>query len=435
MPVELLDEIVRSQKAGRAAGIVSICSSHPSVLKAAVLRTVRSGAALLVESTCNQVNQFGGYTGMRPADFAAFVGQIARQNGLPPGRVLLGGDHLGPSPWQGEPAEIAMEKAARMVSEYVAAGYAKLHLDASMRLGGDDPTRPLEAEISARRTAALAQAAEQNRAKLRDGPTPRYVVGTDVPIPGGAQDAAGGQESGARPQVTPVDDLQSGLELTREAFLREKLESAWERVRAVVVQPGVEFGSDFVHAYRPEEAGDLKGWIESQPGLVFEAHSTDYQSRLALGRMVRDHFAVLKVGPALTCAYREAVFALARIEDELFPQEERSQLVETLDEAMCRDPRAWQNHYRGSPAELAFARKFSLSDRARYYWPEASVQDALARLLANLSSRPVPETLFSQYAPEQLRRLRAAGREITPETVLLDRIEGVLEDYGSACGE
>lgn len=72
-----------------------------------------------------------------------------------------------------------------------------------------------------------------------------------------------------------------------------------------------------VHEYHREEAQTLSRFIEAQPGLVYEAHSTDYQSREALRALVEDHFAILKVGPALTFAFREAVFALAAIEEVL----------------------------------------------------------------------------------------------------------------------
>ena len=184
MPAEILNEIVHLQKSGQARGIASICSSHPSVLEAAVRRAVRTGTPLLIESTSNQVNQFGGYTGMRPADFIAYVGSIARRNGLPPERVLLGGDHLGPSVWQEESAEIAMSKASQLIRAYVTAGYVKLHLDASMQLGDDDPTRPLDLGVSAQRLATLAKDAEQAQANIGTESLPRYIVGTDVPIPG-----------------------------------------------------------------------------------------------------------------------------------------------------------------------------------------------------------------------------------------------------------
>jgi D-tagatose-1,6-bisphosphate aldolase subunit GatZ/KbaZ len=435
MSVDPLDEIVRLQKSGQARGIASICSSHPSVLEAAMRRAARTGTPLLIESTCNQVNQFGGYSGMRPADFTTYVGSIARRNGLPPERVLLGGDHLGPSVWQEESAEVAMSKASQLIQAYVTAGYVKLHLDASMRLGDDDPGRPLDLEISAQRLATLAKAAEQAQANIGTTSLPRYIVGTDVPIPGGAQLRAGSTEGAESSQVTRVDDLRCSLELTREAFFREGLQAAWERVLAVVVQPGVEFGDDFVHAYQPEAAAGLVGFIENQPGLVYEAHSTDYQCRAALRRLVCDHFAILKVGPALTFAFREASFALAMIENELFPPAERSRLVETLEQVMCHAPQHWQKHYHGSPTELALARKYSRSDRVRYYWPDPQVQAALQQLITNLSDRPLPAGLVSQYAPAQSRRICEGTLENTPEAILLDHIDEVLGNYAYACGQ
>jgi D-tagatose-1,6-bisphosphate aldolase subunit GatZ/KbaZ len=434
MPAELLDEVVHLQKSGQARGIASICSSHPSVLEAAVRRAARTGTPLLVESTCNQVNQFGGYTGMRPADFVAYMGAIARRNGLPLERILLGGDHLGPSVWKEEPAETAMSKAKDLIRAYASAGYVKLHLDTSMLLGDDDPTRPLDPRVSAQRLATLTKAAEQSQADTGTASLPYYVVGTDVPIPGGSQERDSGAVGSRPSHVTRVEDLRCSLELTREAFFREGLQGAWERVMAVVVQPGVEFGDNFVNPYQPEAAASLTGFIEDRPNLVYEAHSTDYQCRTALRHLVRDHFAILKVGPALTFALREASFALAMIENELFPPAERSRLVEVLEKAMCRAPQYWNKHYHGSPAEMALARKYSRSDRVRYYWPDPQVRAAFQQLIANLSGRRLPAGLVSQYAPAQFRRIGEGALECTPEAILLDHIDEVLEDYAYACG-
>ena len=63
---------------------------------------------MLIEATCNQVNQEGGYTGMTPADFRGFVEAIAARVGFDPSRIILGGDHLGPNPWKQLPAEEAL---------------------------------------------------------------------------------------------------------------------------------------------------------------------------------------------------------------------------------------------------------------------------------------------------------------------------------------
>lgn len=406
------DEIVAAQKQGEARGITSVCSAHPYVLK----QSLKVFERPLIEATCNQVNQFGGYTGMKPVDFVHYVRGIAAENNCPFENILLGGDHLGPSVWQGEPAEVAMGKAEVLIHDYVKAGFVKIHLDCSMRLA-DDPEGPLDVEVSAERAARLAQVAEQvGKEGLR------YVIGTEVPIPGGAKDY---EECIS---VTKVEDARQTIEVTREAFYRVGLESAWERVIAVVVQPGVEFGDDFILPYQPEATGELSKFIEIQP-MVYEAHSTDYQTRQALKDLVRDHFAILKVGPALTFAFREAVFALAEIENELFAADESSNIISILDDVMVQHSEYWARYYMGSMEEQAFKRKYSLSDRIRYYWTEPKVQHALNLLLTRLAKTPLPETLLKQYVPEIYASSKNESRSITPERILLSKIQYVLDGY------
>lgn len=412
----MFDQTLRS-----GGGIPSVCSAHPVVLREA-LRSA-AGRSLLIESTCNQVNQFGGYTGMTPADFAAFLRGLAQEVGAAPGQVLLGGDHLGPNVWQSEPAESAMSKSVELVQAYVRAGYTKLHLDCSMTLGGDPPGR-LAPELAARRAARLAQAAEEAADGCGSPGAVRYVIGTDVPVPGGAQAHEDSVE------VTRPAEVAETLATHRQAFLDLGLRSAWERVVAVVVQPGVEFGDDFVLPYRPEATRELTAFIRSQ-GLVYEAHSTDYQTPAALRELVRDRFAILKVGPALTFAYREAVFALAWIENECVPAERRSNLLAVLEETMLRQPGDWQKYYRGSPTEQAFQRKYSLSDRIRYYWARPEVQRSLRRLMENLPS--LPFALASQFVPRELAVLQEQGLPLTPQAIIAARVGFVLDGYWSAC--
>jgi D-tagatose-1,6-bisphosphate aldolase subunit GatZ/KbaZ len=420
----LLDEIVLAQKRGEARGIASICSAHPWVLKT----SLRGTAPVLVEATCNQVNQFGGYTGMTPADFVRFVRGIAAENGLPPDRLILGGDHLGPSPWQECGMEPAMSRATEMVQAYVQAGFTKIHLDASMRLGDDDPGHPLDPELVAHRTACLARVAEETFAKIQDSSQGvRYVIGSEVPIPGGSL------EHKDRVHVTRVEDAQRMLEVMHAAFVEAKLESAWDRVIAVVVQPGVEFGDDFIQDYNPDLAHDLVRFSETIP-FIYEAHSTDYQTRENLRNLVRDHFAILKIGPALTNAFRQAVFALAMMESELLPTAKCSHLVETLDATMQREPEHWKNYYHGDEGKLAFARKYSLSDRARYYWRNMDVQAALTKLIANLDEVPLPLSLISQYMPEIFTGIRSGAIANSATQIVHYRIQSVLDDYSYAAG-
>jgi D-tagatose-1,6-bisphosphate aldolase subunit GatZ/KbaZ len=415
-----LREIARANRAGEGRGIWSVCSAHPLVLEACIDQALADGGPLLVEATCNQVNQEGGYTGMRPADFHHFVTGLAAARGLAADRLILGGDHLGPNPWRHEPAETALAKAEQLVALYVEAGFTKIHLDASMACTGDPDALP--PELIASRAARLARAAEAA------GCRPIYVIGTEVPVPGGAHETIHWLE------VTRTADLARTIEVHRTAFDEAGLDDAWERVLAVVVQPGVEFGSTQVVDFVPERARHLAEAIAALPDLVFEAHSTDYQAEAALRELVGCHFAVLKVGPGLTFALREALFALAAIEAELLPPPHRSRLRDTLEAAMLAAPGHWQGHYHGDIGEVRFARAFSLSDRCRYYWPMPEVAASVERLFTNLADHPPPLPLLSQYLPRQHDAIRAGRLAPEPRALVRAHVREVAAAYARACG-
>ena len=404
-------------------GVCSVCSANPWVIKAAMRQALADGAPLLLEATCNQVNQEGGYTGMTPADFVKFAKGTAAEAGFPTDRLILGGDHLGPNPWQHLPAADAMRRAAEMVRQYAAAGYLKIHLDASMRCA-DDPVSLSDEEV-ARRAAQLCLAAESS-ATLPAGESISYVIGTEVPVPGGADHALSTVE------VTSAEAVEQTWRIHRDAFARVGLEQAFARVIAVVVQPGVEFDHDHVIGYNAVRAKPLQGFLSAHPELVMEAHSTDYQTPSAYRDLVRDGFAILKVGPALTFALREALLALEAVERCLVPVEQRSRLQATLERAMLEQPEHWQRYYRGSALEQARLRLYSYSDRLRYYWPTPAVEAAVSTLLRNLERSGIPETLLSQYLPDAYRAVRDETLTGTPEALVLDHVQSVLRTYHAA---
>jgi D-tagatose-1,6-bisphosphate aldolase subunit GatZ/KbaZ len=412
-------------------GIYSICSANRFVLEAGMLQAARDNSLLLIESTSNQVNQFGGYTGQTPAEFAKSVREIASVMGFPQKRIILGGDHLGPHVWRNMPAKVAMEKACEMVVAYVHAGFSKIHLDASMPCADDQAGEKgtLPDEIVAARAAELCHVAEE--AVSSSYAAPLYVIGTEVPIPGGEV-----ADSGA-PQVTRTKDLSKTLKIAKQAFLERGLAAAWERVIAVVVQPGVEFGDSTVFKYDSKKAQPLRGFLAGAWAGVYEAHSTDYQTPGALREMVLDHFAILKVGPWLTFAFREAVFALAAMEKEWLCNKVgaiMSGLPEILEAAMLKNPVYWKSYYHGEESDLRIARKYSYSDRCRYYWPEPSVDAALQRLLKNLRDHPVPISLLSQYLPRQADAVRAGRARNKPVELIQHKILEVLDHYAYAVG-
>ncbi|SFJ63531.1 D-tagatose-1,6-bisphosphate aldolase subunit GatZ/KbaZ [Amycolatopsis sacchari] len=408
-------------------GVTSVCSAHPLVIEAAALEALAGDGLLLVEATSNQVDQYGGYTGMRPADFAALVHEIVDRVGLPRERVVLGGDHLGPQRWRDLGPEEAMDRADVLVTAYVRAGFTKIHLDCSEACAGDPV--PLPGTLVAERAARLARAAEKAAVELGRPAELSYVIGTEVPVPGGARETI---ES-----LTPTtpDAARATVAEHRAAFAEAGIADAWQRVIALVVQPGVEFDHVRVFDYAPEAARNLSAVVTEYPGLVFEAHSTDYQTRDALARLVRDHWAVLKVGPGLTFALREALFALAAIEDELVPEGDRSRLVDELEAAMLADPVWWAGYYDGDPGEQRLARRYSYSDRSRYYWPQPAVAAAVDRLFHNLDTVGIPLPMLSQHLPDQYRRVRTGELSTSARALVIDHVRDVLRDYAYACGK
>jgi D-tagatose-1,6-bisphosphate aldolase subunit GatZ/KbaZ len=428
---ERLQEIIRCNRRSENVGVYAVCSAHPSVIAAAAQQAIADKSVLHIESTSSQVNQLGGYTGQTPAQFAEFVYSVAQQAGLPRERVLLGGDHLGPYPWRDQPFEAAMLKACELVRACVLAGYKKIHLDASMGCADDSESGPDESAI-ARRAAILCRAAESAFADLRpDSSPPLYVIGSEVPPPGGES------VPGAPPAVTAADQVPRTLELFRAAFNHEGVSAAWERVIGMVVQPGVEFGEKVIFDYDRQKAKALSSALPEYPALVYEAHSTDYQRPAALSKMVEDHFAILKVGPWLTFAFREAVFALGAIERELLAPRggvRLSQVREALEAAMLRNPVYWRSYYHGSEDELRWARMNSISDRCRYYWGDATVQQELAQLRANLDASPPPLTLLKNHLPLLHEAILSGRLQAHAETMIRAHIQTVLRIYAAACG-
>jgi D-tagatose-1,6-bisphosphate aldolase subunit GatZ/KbaZ len=422
-----LKELVRQQKKGIPKGICSICSSHPYVIEASIEKAIAEDTYVLIESTANQVNQFGGYTGMMPQSFADHVKGIARRKGLHKDRLILGGDHLGPLVWKNETEDGAMGKAEELIAQYIKAGFSKIHIDTSMHLGSDPKDRKLDIKVMALRAAKLYLSAEKAFKEVESKVSyhPVYVIGSEVPVPGGAQE-------NKDLKVTEVIDLQDTLNCFRGTFTEKISSSAMENVIAVVVQPGVEFGEGSIHEYSREAAQELSTYIKNESGLVFEGHSTDYQRATLLRQMVEDGIAILKVGPALTFALRESLSALEYIEREMLGFRDNIKLSafsEILEKIMLENPIYWDKYYHGSKDNIRIARKYSLFDRCRYYLGNMEVMESVKRLIENLETVEIPFTLISQYFPQQYVKIREGTLENTAENILKDKVKNVIGMY------
>lgn len=427
---DYMRSMLAKRRQGIHAGIPSFCTANSIVIEAVLEQAKRFEDAVLIEATANQVNQYGGYTGMTPYDFKEFVYDIAVKVDFPKEKIILGGDHLGPLTWAEEPEADAMAKAAELVQSFVRAGYKKIHLDTSMRLADDSRNKALPDRTIARRGVLLYEACEtlyqQMRTDRPDEIRPVYIIGSEVPTPGGA----GEKEENIA--VTKAEAVRETITVYQEEFHKRGITDAFENIIAVVVQPGVEFGDSEIFRYDRRKAAALTDMLKQEKGIVFEGHSTDYQHPTALRQMVEDGIAILKVGPALTFALREGLFALSMMEKELIPEADRANFMEALEQVMLDNPNDWKKHYHGTAQELKAKRRCSFSDRCRYYISRADMADVINHLFNNMDKTQIPLNILHQYMPLQYQKVTQGRLPIRAKELVKDYVTGIAEDYNYA---
>ncbi len=413
--LKTLQSIVAANRNGTHVGIASWCTAHPDTLRAILRAHRETSSAILVEATCNQVNQHGGYTGLTPVMFRKFIEDLAEGEGVDANRIILGGDHLGPNPWRSRPVAEAMAEARVMVKAYVEAGFSKIHLDASMDCLDDRNLTEGQMAERAAELCAVAEAAAKSPLA--------YVIGTEVPIPGGETEGLGAIA------VTQPAAVQRTFDVHKSAFNKLGLNDALTRVIALVVQPGVDFDNSSVTLYDAKKTAALTATAGTLSGAAFEAHSTDYQSQACLAELVAGQFAILKVGPELTFSYREAVFAMAAIED-LLDLPKRSNIVAVIDDEMNKDDRNWRSYVPGGEQRRAL-KLFGLSDRVRYYWPNTKIGKSLEQLQRNINTASVPIGMIRQFATEECL---SQPQLPLSQRIIDSKVGAVVRKYLSASG-
>ena len=409
---ETLKDIVTRNRAGERVAIPSICSAQPDVLRASMKWAERLDRPIVIEATSNQVNQDGGYTGKTARDFVADINDFAQAYGVDRDRITLGGDHIGPQAWRNMPPESAMEKARVLVQSYVEAGFQKIHLDCSE--GCLDEPGQLDDFTTAERTADLASICE----RASETPSLQYVIGTEVPPPGGAR----ADESGDIPATAPESALKT-LAAHEEAFTDRGLSDLKSRVAGLVVQPGVEFSPMLVHHFPIDRDPGLREVMMSWPSLCLEAHSTDYQRPDVFGRLAELGFAFQKVGPALTFAYRQALYA---IDFALQIQGKDIGLIPSMEKIMTANPAYWQGHY---PIGDRVALHMGLADRIRYYWTHPDARQSVLDLREQASLHTFSDPLLQQvFSPQVLDRAETlSGTQV--QRLIDAQIEIALDPY------
>lgn len=423
-----IKEILEKRHAGIPSGIASYCTANNIVIKTILEYYLESEDYVLIECTSNQVNQFGGYTNMTPTDFVDYVYDIADKVGFPKNRIILGADHFGPLVWADKTETEAMENAKELVKLAVLAGYTKIHLDTSMLLGSDDASKKLSDETIARRGIELykvcEEAFDERCEKYPNSLHPVYVIGSEVPIPGGEYDEKNSLE------VTTAQDFEKTIKTYDEKFKEYGFKDAWDNIIAVVVQPGVEFSNEDIHDYNRKDSKELCEKLKEYPNLVFEGHSTDFQFKEKLKEMVEDGVAILKVGPALTFALRESLFLLSLMEKELIKDKnDRANFIELLDKFMLNNPKDWEKYYLGTALEKELQRKYSFSDRSRYYMTHEKIDMCIKKLFENINSFKLPLGMIKQFFPNHYLKIRNNEHSNDPENLVKSNIKDVLDEY------
>ena len=419
----------------RKFAVPSYCTANELVIEALLEQGKNFDTPILIEGTANQINQFGGYTGMKPADFRDYVFAIADRVNFPHEKVFLGGDHMGPLVWSNLPEKEAMSNSRELLRLCILAGFKKIHLDTSMKLADDDPDARLSDEVIAERGVILLEECEKTyQEMLKANPDeirPVYVIGSEVPIPGGSQDETEDEDS---LQVTRVEDFEKTLEIYKQKFSEHGISDLWNDVIGVVVQPGVEFGDKDIHFYNRDKARELCASLNKHTNVIFEGHSTDYQPAEKLHEMAQDGVAILKVGPALTFALRQGLFALSMIEREFIDEDKRANFIETLERVMLENPANWIKHYHGSDHDKFIARKYSYSDRCRYYFSLPEIKAAITKLFANIDSviDKIPAGMLKQFMPRQYFRVRDGIIQMKAASLVKDCVNEIADDYNYA---
>jgi D-tagatose-1,6-bisphosphate aldolase subunit GatZ/KbaZ len=415
---DTLRSVIAENRAHGRAAIPSVCSAHPDVLRASLRLAAELNRPVVIEATSNQVNQDGGYTGLRPADFVALVQDMAKAVGCPQDRVIFGGDHLGPQAWRKGDAANAMAKARVMVADYVQAGFTKIHLDCSEGCAGE--SAQVGDAIAAARAADLAKAA------LAAASTPAallFVVGTEVPPPGGAR--AGDDHDTITP-TAPAAALAT-IEAHLAAFEAAGIKAASAQISGLVVQPGVEFSATTVHHLPLARDPGFGPVLARFAGLCLEAHSTDYQYPQAFARLAELGFAFQKVGPALTHAFRRALYGLEALRQMAGSTAQPVWAV--MEDIMLQTPQYWIGHYQGTATQLRSLRHFSLADRIRYCWPHPLAQAAVASLLADIETLALPDHVLTQtFAPDTIAKARLMGGSLSAGLICAE-IQSALRPY------
>ena len=343
-------------------GLPSFCTSNFDVLKIIIKFSKIHQLPVLIESTSNQVNQFGGYTGLTPATFKKKIEYIRKKEKLNKNYLLLGGDHLGPLPWKNLTEDRAMKNAGILIKKYVEAGFDKIHIDTAILCSGQ---KSLTRSKIISRCDALIKKINSNNLVNKI-----LVVGTEVPFAGGGDHV--------KTSITKLENIKKEYQMYRMIF--KTFKSLYRKTFGLVIDPGISYGNENITKSKFKNF-NIKTKFSKKNNFVFEAHSSDYQSLKDLKKLNNLNFKFIKVGPELTFYYLKAALYMEKIESKLFHK--KSNLKKIISIRMNKNQKYWKDYYKKRSEFFKFN---SYLDRVRYYWSDKKVNNAKKMLFKNIDT-------------------------------------------------
>jgi D-tagatose-1,6-bisphosphate aldolase subunit GatZ/KbaZ len=345
----------------------SFCTSNFLVLKILIKFCKKKKLPLLIETTSNQVNQFGGYTNLTPKKFIKKILLDLKKEKFNRKLFFYGGDHLGPLPWQKFGQLKSLERSKKLIKSYIDSGAQKIHIDTSIKLRHD---KNFSKKEILKRTQNLF-----NNLNLDKINNIFFVFGTEVPFAGGGikknQSAA---KFSAKSAINESDFVKK--------LLLKKFN--YNKYFALVIDTNMEFFDRKIIKPNLKNLTEIVKYSKKK-NFYFEAHSTDYQSLNTLKKLVKNNFKFLKVGPELTHYLLKSLFLMEQFENEHILKKNRSFFKQKLINEVLSNKTHWEKYYNEKDSTVVEKILKGKLDRARYYLNTTKVNESIKLLEKNIN--------------------------------------------------
>jgi D-tagatose-1,6-bisphosphate aldolase subunit GatZ/KbaZ len=396
--------------------IPSFCTSNIFVLKSLLSFCKKKKLPILIETTSNQVNQHGGYSGNKPKDFIRKMNNLAKKMQFNKKNIFYGGDHLGPLPWKLSNSSVALKKSIELVNLYIAAKYQKIHIDTSIECN-DDKT------LTNKEVFLRAQYILKKLKNKRIIKNTFLVFGTEVPLAGGNNN----KKIKSTMFKKIIDEYNNFSKLL-------KFENLPIKNFGLVIEPGMKFmHKNVTKPYLKNFK--LKKLFSKKNNFFYEAHSTDYQSFITLRNLVKNNFKILKVGPELTFNLLKSFLFMEKVEKKKYSK--RSNFKKTILDEMFTSDQYWRDYFKNvSKKELKKNIINSYYDRTRYYLDNKKVLNSIKVLENNINridQKQIIQLLTKEKKNKNLYGIKYYNYK-NFDLIVSNYLNEIFTKYYKACG-